>query len=75
MSSEQLRANDIAQMKGSSSWLTALPLKQEGYVLSKRHYEFFDALALRYHCMGVEEVTVILCMWETVHGRSCYFMP
>ena len=73
MSSEQLRANDIAQMKGSSSWLTALPLKQEGYVLSKR--QFFDASALRYHCMGVEEVTVILCMWETVHGRSCYFMP
>ena len=34
-------------MKGSSSWLTALPIKKEGYVLSKR--QFFDALALRYH--------------------------
>ena len=46
MSKKQVRANDIAQMKGSSSWLTALPIKKEGYVLSKR--QFFDALALRY---------------------------
>ena len=46
MSKEQVRANDIAQMKGSLSWLTALPIKKEGYVLSKR--QFFDALALRY---------------------------
>ena len=33
-------------MKGSSSWLTALPLQQENYVLNKR--EFFDAIAIRY---------------------------
>ena len=36
MCKEQARANHIAQMKGSSSWLTALPIKKEGYVLSKR---------------------------------------
>ena len=30
MNKEQLRANDIAQMKGASAWLTALPLKDEG---------------------------------------------
>ena len=46
MNKEQLRANDIAQMKGASAWLTALPLKDEGYQLNKR--EFFDAVALRY---------------------------
>ena len=46
MSLEQVRANDICQMKGASAWLTALPLKEEGYVLSKR--EFFDAVSLRY---------------------------
>ena len=46
MSSEQLRGNEIAQMKGASAWLTALPLKEEGYVLSKR--EFFDAIMVRY---------------------------
>ena len=46
MTAEKLRGNDIAQMKGASSWLTALPLKEEGYVLNKR--EFFDAVAIRY---------------------------
>ena len=46
MSMENVRANDLAQMKGASSWLTALPLKEEGYVLNKR--EFFDAVTLRY---------------------------
>ena len=49
MSHEQLRANDFAQLKCASSWLTALPLKSESYNLSKR--EFFDALALRYRCV------------------------
>ena len=46
MTKEQLRSNDIAQMKGASAWLTALPLKEESYVLTKR--EFFDAIYLRY---------------------------
>ena len=29
MSKEELRANDISQMKGGSSWLTTLPLQDE----------------------------------------------
>jgi hypothetical protein len=36
MSAEQIRANDLAQLKGSSIWLTALPLADEGYVINKR---------------------------------------
>jgi hypothetical protein len=32
MSKDQTRGNDISQMKGGSSWLTALPLKEEGFV-------------------------------------------
>jgi hypothetical protein len=32
MSKAKLRANDIAQQKGASAWLTALPLKEEGFV-------------------------------------------
>ena len=47
MSKEQLRCNEVAQMKGASAWLIALPLAEENFVLSKR--EFFDSLALRYH--------------------------
>ena len=46
MNRELLRATEIAQMKGASAWLNALPLKEEGYVLNKR--EFYDALSLRY---------------------------
>ena len=46
MSKEKIRSNDIARMKGTSNWLTSLPLKDEGFSLNKR--EFFDALALRY---------------------------
>jgi hypothetical protein len=46
MTRAQLRANDIAQMKGASAWLTSLPLEEENFVLNKR--EFFDALAIRY---------------------------
>ena len=46
MQKEDLRANDLAQLKGASAWLNALPLKEEGYSLSKN--EFFDAIQLRY---------------------------
>ena len=42
MQKEEIRANDIAQLQGASAWLNALPLKEEGYSLSKR--EFFDAI-------------------------------
>ena len=42
-----LRANDLAQMKGASNWLTSLPLEDENYILNKR--KFFDALFIRCH--------------------------
>ena len=46
MNKEMLRANDLAQMKITSAWLNALPLKDEGYTTCKR--TFFDAIAIRY---------------------------
>ena len=46
MSKEELRANDLAQLKGGSAWLTALPLEDENFTLNKR--EFYDAVCLRY---------------------------
>ena len=46
MSKDKLRGNDLAQQKGASAWLNALPIKVEGYSLTKR--EFFDAISLRY---------------------------
>ena len=42
---EQIKANDLTQMKGSTNWLTTLPLKLENFVLNKR--EFADASSLR----------------------------
>ena len=48
MGQEQLRANDLAKMKGASSWLTLTsPLKFENFNLNKR--EFYDAFSLQYH--------------------------
>ena len=40
------RTMDFLQLKGSSSWLSALPLKDQGFNLSKG--EFRDALSLLY---------------------------
>ena len=40
------RAMSLTQEKGSSSWLSALPIKKYGFFLHKG--VFFDALALRY---------------------------
>ena len=40
------RTIELAKDKGSSSWLTTLPLEKYGFHLSKS--EFRDAIALRY---------------------------
>ena len=36
MSNDQLRANELSQQKGASSWLGCLPLKREGFSLNTR---------------------------------------
>ena len=41
-----VRAIDLAQMKGASSWLSAVPLASENFALTKQ--EFIDAICLRY---------------------------
>ncbi len=41
------RAMELAQEKGASSWLTALPIEELGFTLHKRAFQ--DALALRYN--------------------------
>ena len=40
------KAVDLAQEKGASTWLTALPLKEHGFTLHRA--AFHDAMALRY---------------------------
>ena len=46
LTDSQRRAMSLAQEKASSSWLSALPIKEYGFSLHKD--AFFDALALRY---------------------------
>ena len=46
MTTEQKRQNEINCESGASNWLTALPIEEKGYHLTKR--EFWDAVKLRY---------------------------
>ena len=46
LSTKASRQVELACEKGSSSWLTTLPLEDYGFTLNKQ--EFYDAIALRY---------------------------
>ena len=46
ISSTLQRTMDLGTEKGASTWLTALPLQEQGFTLNKQ--EFQDALCLRY---------------------------
>ena len=46
MSDEQGRLNEINRQQGASTWLTTLPIKEEGYTINKNC--FWDLLRLRY---------------------------
>ena len=72
MNNEQLRANDLSQMKGASSWLTCLPLKSEDFVLNKR--EFSDALSLRYRWSMKRLPSVCPCgsSYTVDHALNCH---
>ena len=47
MSEKQVRILDCIREKGASNWITALPLKEKGFHLSKS--DFWDAMCLRYN--------------------------
>ena len=53
------RALDLATEKGSSIWLTSLPLKEMGFNLNKR--EFRDGLSLRYGWPIADIPSTCLC--------------
>ena len=53
------RALELAQEKGSSLWLTVLPLQEQGFNLSKR--EFRDAVKLRYDWPFNDIPSVCVC--------------
>ena len=45
-SDEQKRLNELNREQGASSWLTTMPLTEEGYDLTKRL--FWDLIRIRY---------------------------
>ena len=71
MSKDQLRANDLAQKKGASSWLSCLPLKRENFCLNKR--EFYDGVRMRYRWSPKYMPGTCVCgkRFDVDHGLSC----
>ena len=65
------RAVDLAKEKGSSTWLTALPLIEHGFTLHKGG--FHDALALRYGWTPSEMPPKCACgsKFSVKHALSC----
>ena len=65
------RAVDLAKEKGSSTWLTALPLIEHGFTLHKG--AFHDALALRYGWTPSEMPPKCACgsKFSVEHALSC----
>lgn len=71
LNKEDIRANDLATMRGASSWLTTLPLESEKFVLNKR--EFFDAINLRYRWPLKYLPSICPCskVYSVDHAMSC----
>ena len=71
MNPEQLRANDLARMKGGPSCLTTLPLKSGNFSLNKR--EFYDALSPRYRWTPKYLPSMCPCgkRFDVDHAMSC----
>jgi hypothetical protein len=65
------RILELASEKGVSSWLTALPLKQFGFLLNKQ--EFHDAICLRYDfkIKGVSRTCVCGADYSVNHCMTC----
>ena len=65
------RAMDLAKEKGSSTWLTTLPLAEHGFTLHKG--AFHDALALRYGWAPSEMPSTCTCgsKFSVEHALSC----
>ena len=65
------RAVEFATEKGSSNWLTVIPLKELDYNLNKK--EFTDAIKLRYHWEIAETPMICTCgvHFSVDHAMVC----
>ena len=60
------QALDLVAEKGSSEWLTVLPLQDLGFNLNKR--EFCDAVKLRYDWPVELRYPLHMCLWGSLYG-------
>ena len=65
------RAIEVSNEKGSSSWLIALPIEAQGFVLNKT--EFTDGLNLRYHreLRGLPPTCACGAKFDITHALNC----
>ena len=70
-SATSLRAIELAEEKGASLWLTAIPLREYGFNLHKS--AFRDAIALRYGWTPADPSTSCVCgsRFSVEHALSC----
>ena len=68
---QQQRLNSMNQEQGASSWLTTLPIKEEGYDLTKKL--FWDLVRMRYHWALSRLPSVCECgmKFDLTHALSC----
>ena len=64
------RTMELASEKGASTWLTALPLQDQGFNLNKG--EFQDALALRYGRQNLPHHCICGKSFSTNHAMTCH---
>ena len=70
---DQLRLFEVANERGASTWLTALPLKEYGFDLHKE--EFRDALCLRYGWQPSDLPLTCVCgeSYTVAHSLMCLY--
>ena len=71
ITSTQAKLNEINQMPGASAWLSALPLKEHDFWLTKR--EFWDSIRLRYDWPLTNTPANCACgaVFSVAHALSC----
>ena len=71
MSDEQRRLNETKQQQGASTWLTTLPIKEEGYTINKNC--FWDLQQLRHGWQLQRLPTTCECgaRFTMDHALSC----
>ena len=71
LTEEQIRLNNLNQEHGSSSWLTTLPLSEEGYDLTKQL--FWDLIRIRYGWTLTKLPAYCECgkKFDLQHALSC----